>query len=79
MDITIKANYDVLAFVGLHVINYYFQKIEPIFENVIKHPTGIMLRRGILGTFSNISEGVQFSELVKDENTTLTFKNLVDG
>ncbi|CAD8082697.1 unnamed protein product [Paramecium sonneborni] len=72
MDITIKANQDVLGIVGLH-------KIEPIFENVIKHPTGIMLRRGILSTFNNISEGVQFAELAKNENTTLTFKNLIDG
>ncbi|CAD8076691.1 unnamed protein product [Paramecium primaurelia] len=72
LDISIKANQDVLGIVGLH-------KIEPIFENVIKHPTGIMLRRGILSTFSNISEGVQFAELNKNENTTLTFKDLIDG
>ncbi|CAK70458.1 unnamed protein product (macronuclear) [Paramecium tetraurelia] len=72
LDITIKANQDVLGIVGLH-------KIEPIFENVIKHPTGIMLRRGILSTFSNISEGVQFAELAKNENTTLTFKDMIDG
>lgn len=29
-----------------------------MFENVYKHPTGIMLRRGIMGTFNNITEGV---------------------
>lgn len=32
--------------------------MEPLFETDLKHPSGLQLRRGVLGTMDRISEGV---------------------
>lgn len=49
--VDLRAQSNLVAFVGLH-------KLEPLFESSMKHPSGLLLRRGLLGSLDRISEGV---------------------
>ncbi|KAM3147773.1 hypothetical protein pb186bvf_000101 [Paramecium bursaria] len=70
LEVEIKGNQPILAFLGLHKIQASQQ---------IKNPSGMMLRQGLLGTFENISQGVLFADLQTNQTTTLTFTNLANG